>query len=192
MKACILMGSPRKDGNTIQLLEPFIKTMEEKGCKCSLIWLYDMDVKPCVACRCCQEDWSGFGCPQGDDMQYIFDRVLDCDLLVLATPVYSWYCTAPMKAVLDRLVYGMNKYFGEKRGPSLWTGKSIAIIATCGYPVEKGADLWEKGMMRYCRHSQLQYRGMLTEQDPGYKKTFMDEDKKDRARQFALSLVEIK
>ena len=35
--------------------------------------------------------------------------VLACDLLVLATPIYSWFCTPPMKTALDRLVYGMNK-----------------------------------------------------------------------------------
>lgn len=38
----------------------------------------------------------------------------------LATPIYSWYCTPPMKALLDRLVYGMNKYYGDEKGPSLW------------------------------------------------------------------------
>ena len=71
-------------------------------------------------------------------MQEIFDSVLACDLLVLATPIYSWYCTPPMKAVLDRLVYGMNKYYGREKGPSLWEGKPVALIATCGYPEEGG------------------------------------------------------
>ena len=56
-------------------------------------------------------------------MQEIFDRVLACDLLG-ATPIYSWYCTPPMKAVLDRLVYGMNKYYGRRRGRSLWEGRT--------------------------------------------------------------------
>jgi len=28
-----------------------------------------------------------------------------------------------MKALLDRLVYGMNKYYGDKKGPALWAGK---------------------------------------------------------------------
>ena len=37
-----------------------------------------------------------FGCPQADDMQAVFDGVSACDLLVLATPIYSWYCTPPM------------------------------------------------------------------------------------------------
>lgn len=54
--------------------------------------------------------------------------------------------TAPFAAELDRLVYGMNKYYGREKGPSLWEGKPVALIATCGYPVEKGADLWEAGM----------------------------------------------
>ena len=65
-------------------------------------------------------------------MQEIFGLVLSCDLLILATPIYSWYCTPPMKAVLDRLVYGMNKYYGGERGPSLWAGRAVALLMTCG------------------------------------------------------------
>lgn len=115
MKVCMLMGSPRKNGNTFELLKPFIKTMEAQNCECTLTWLYDKNILPCCACRTCQNDWSIFGCPLDDDMQEIFDNVLACDLLVLATPIYSWYCTPPMKAVLDRLVYGMNKYYGAEK-----------------------------------------------------------------------------
>ena len=56
-------------------------------------------------------------------MEEIFRRVLACEVLVLATPIYSWYCTPPMKAVLDRLVYGMNKYYGEKKAPPCGRGR---------------------------------------------------------------------
>ena len=112
MKACILMGSPRRAGNTAQLLRPFRAELEAGGWESGLIRLYDRQIGPCLACRACQRDWTVFGCPQQDDMGEIFDAVLACDLLVLATPIYSWYCTAPMKAALDRLVYGMNKFYG--------------------------------------------------------------------------------
>ena len=122
-------------------------------------------------------------------MPDIFDSVLQCDLLVLATPIYSWYCTPPMKSVLDRLVYGMNKYYGEQKGPALWAGKALALVTTCGYPPEKGADLWESGIRRYCKHSQLQYAGMLAEHDPGYNKAFMSPEKAERAAQFAARLA---
>lgn len=147
-KACILLASPRKQGNTAALTAPFAAELEKLGWSCRTVWLYDLEVRPCRACRVCQQDWTVFGYPQEDDMQEIFDSVLACDLLVLATPIYSWYCTPPMKAVLDRLVYGMNKYYGREKGPSLWEDKPVALIATCGYPVEKGADLWEAGMQR--------------------------------------------
>lgn len=187
---CILMGSPRKNGNTIQLLAPFIRELEAAGCACRMIWLYEKDLQPCRACRTCQKDWTVFGCAIADDMQEIFDRVLACDLLVLATPIYSWYCTPPMKAVLDRLVYGMNKYYGAEKGPALWAGKRVALVTTCGYPPEKGADLWQEGMRRYCKHSCLAYLGTLAEHDPGYKSSFMTENKGERVREFARMLLE--
>ena len=185
----ILMGSPRKDGNTQKLLAPFTREMEELGFACETDWLYDMEVQPCRACRSCQADWSIFGCPLRDAVQNIFDRVLSCDLLVLATPIYSWYCTPPLKAALDRLVYGMNKYYGEEKGPSLWAGKPVALISTCGYRPEKGCDLWIEGMKRYCKHSQLRYLDALTERHLGYDREFMDEEKAERARTFARELA---
>ncbi len=186
---CILMGSPRKNGNTASLCVPFAEELEKNDCVCERFSLYGMKLLPCLACRTCQKDWGIFGCPQDDDMQKIFDAVLASDLLVLATPIYSWYCTPPVKCVLDRLVYGMNKYYGGEKGPALWAGKRVALIATCGYRPEKGADLFENGMIRYCKHSQLNYAGMLAERHLGYKTAFMDEEKELRARQFADRLM---
>lgn len=185
MKVCILQGSPREKGNTNALLAPFTQRLEEQGHCCQTISLREKDLKPCTACRACQRDWTIFGCVQQDDMQEIFDAVLSCDLLVPASPIYAWYCTPPMKAVLDRLVYGMNKYYGEAKGPSLWAGKSMALVTTCGYAPEKGADLWETGMRRYCKHSRLNYLGMLAERHLGYDVPFMDGEKAARAAGFA-------
>ena len=189
MKICILMGSPRKDGNTEAFAAPFIKRMEEAGHICRKIRLYEKDLRPCVACRLCQRDWTVFGCPQPDDMAEIFNQIAESDLLVLATPVYSWYCTPPLKTVLDRMVYGMNKYYGEERGPSLWKGKKVALLTTCGYPPDKGADLWEEGMRRYCSHSQLIYLGMAAARHLGYQTVFMDEEKERQAVEFAEKLL---
>jgi multimeric flavodoxin WrbA len=188
MKVCILMGSPRKKGNTAALLDPFCQQLEAEGAQCQTIWLYDREIQPCIACRACQRDWSVFGCSRRDGMGEIFEQILACDLLVLATPIYSWYCTPPMKAALDRLVYGMNKYYGEEKGPALWAGKGVALLTTCGYRPEVGADLWETGIKRYCKHSQLRYLGMLAERHLGYQTVFMDGEKAERARAFARGL----
>lgn len=188
MKCVILMGSPRKKGNTASLLEPFINKLSDCKVDCELIRLYEKNILPCVACRVCQRDWSIFGCRYKDDVQEIFDSILDSDVIVLATPIYSWYCTPPMKALLDRLVYGMNKYYGSEKGPSLWKGKRVALITTCGYRPEKGADLLEAGIQRYCKHSQLSYIGMLSERDLGNEHAFMDDEKESRAVAFAQKL----
>lgn len=188
MKCLILMGSPRKAGNTASLLKPFVQALDDGGTTHETVWLHDKNIHPCTACRACQADWSKFGCRYNDDMQAIFDKVFTSELLILATPIYSWYCTPPMKAALDRLVYGMNKYYGDKKGPALWAGKRVALITTCGYSPEKGADLFETGIIRYCKHSQLTYAGMLCERDFGYDKAFMDDAKAGRARVFAQNL----
>ena len=189
MQVCILIASPRKNGNTHALLVPFREELEAQGHRVSVHWLYDLDIRPCTACRTCQRDWEGMGCAIRDDVPALAEEILACDLLVLATPVYSWYCTPPMKALLDRLVYGLCKYYGGERGPSLWEGKRVALLTTCGYPPEKGADLLEEGLRRYCKHACLRYAGMLAERHLGYDLPFMDGEKEARARAFARELA---
>lgn len=189
MRACVLMGSPRRNGNTAALLAPFCQELAASGAEVETVWLYERDIRPCVACRACQRDWTAFGCSRRDDGQALFDLVLESDLIVLATPIYSWYCTPPMKALLDRLVYGMNKFYGAEKGPSLWRGRALALVMTCGYRPERGCDLFEEGMRRYCRHSGLRYLGSYAERHLGYDTVFMDPEKEQRARAFAQKLA---
>ena len=189
MKACILTGSPRKNGNTAALLQPVVEELRKNSFECETIILHDKRIEPCTACRVCQDKWTEFGCVIQDDMYPISDKILKSDLIILTTPIYSWYATAPMKGALDRLVYGMNKYFGEKKGPAIWSGKKLALVVTCGYRAEQGADLFEEGIKRYCKHSQLSYLGMLVERDKGYKVEFMNEDIKLRAMEFTKEII---
>lgn len=191
-KVLILKGSPRKNGNTNALTAVVEETLRGLGAEIRSFDLYDLNLKPCLACRGCQTDWSAPNCVQQDDMQQIFEAVLESDLILVASPIYSWYCTPPTKMVMDRLVYAMNKYYGEKQGPSIWKGRQLALITSCGYKPKNGADLWEEGMKRYCRHSGLVYEGMLAERHLGYNVPFMDEDKEQRAREFARSLMQEK
>ena len=189
MKYCILFASPHENGNTAALIEPFRKTLDASGFTGELISLYGKNILPCLGCRACQQDHSDFNCILQDDMQSIAQSILASDLIILASPIYSWYCTPPMKAALDRLVYGLNKYYGDIKGPSLWAGKSLALITTCGYRPEKGADLLEEGIRRYCKHSSLNYLGTLCERHLGYDTQFMDEEKELRAEAFAEQIL---
>lgn len=189
MRYTILMGSPRKNGNTASLLKPFIEELEKSGGEVDYIRLYDIVLKPCIGCGTCQDVLDGFGCPLVDDMGEIFDTVNQTDCLILATPIYSWYCTPPMKSTLDRLVYGINKYYGEKPGSPLWQGKKLALITTCGYPPAHGSDLFEEGIKRYCKHSKMDYIGAISVRDTGYKSTFINEEKNKLIKDFAQQII---
>ena len=91
-------------------------------------------------------------------MYGIADEILKADCFILASPIFIWYCTAPMKAMLDRL-YGLHKYYGEQCGPSLLEGKKCGIIATCGYEFEYGVSPFEDGIKRFCEHFKIEYIG---------------------------------
>ena len=189
-RACVLRASPRKKGNTNTLADAVVQRLCERGFEVQSLDLYELDIRPCIACRACQEDWTVVSCAQHDDMQRVFDAVSASELILLATPIYSWYCTPPMKCALDRMVYAFNMYYGKEKGPSLWQGKAMALVTSCGYRIEKGADLLTEGLVRYCKHSCLRWLGTYGERHLGYGTEFMDEEKRSRAAAFADALAD--
>ncbi|MCI8871112.1 MAG: flavodoxin family protein [Lawsonibacter sp.] len=187
MKYTILMGSPNRRGNTAALLRPFLEENQEMGIEQEVVWLYERDIRPCLGCKACQNAAGCLGCVQRDDFQAIFDSVQTSDVLVLATPIYSWFCTAPMKAAMDRLIYAGCKYYGREKQPSAYWMKQVASIVSCGYPPEKGADLWEEGLRRWCRHGEMDYLGMFCRRDTGTEE-FLDSKTEFDIRDFAHAL----
>ncbi|MCI9157340.1 MAG: flavodoxin family protein [Lawsonibacter sp.] len=188
MKFCVLMGSPRREGNTAALLAPFLEECGALGVETETIWLYDKEIAPCLGCGTCQDVLDGPGCVQGDDFGAVFQAMVECDGVVLATPIYSWYCTPPMKALMDRAVYAGKKNYGKEKGPALLGCQRVATIVTCGYPPEQGADLWEEGLKRWCRHGNMEYLGILCRRDWGGAEPFLNEEREQAARDFAQAL----
>ena len=188
-KVCILRASPRKGGHTNTLANAVEQRLLALGFAVTNLDLYDMDLKPCLACRVCQEDWGRIYCAQRDDMQRVFDAVSESDLVLLASPIYSWYCTPPLKCALDRMVYAFNMYYGAERGPSLWEGKAVALVTSSGYREDKGPDLLVQGLTRYCKHSKLRYLGSLWARHPNTGEVLMSEEKRAEAVAFADALA---
>jgi len=187
LKFLILQGSTRPNGNTAELCKPFIEELTQLGAKVETINLIDKKVGDCLTCYTCQQVSETFGCKQDDDMQLIETSMEQADCIVLATPIYSWYCPATMKAVLDRSVYGMNKYYGLGKG-SLWAGKAIAIILTHGYDSAYATEPFELGIKRLCEHSKLNYIGMYSVRDEDNLASFQTEQAVQGARNFALEI----
>lgn len=188
MKFCVLMGSPRLDGNTAALLAPFLEECGAMEVETQIISLYDREINPCWGCASCQNVQDGPGCVQDDGFEEIFQAMAECDVIVLATPIYAFFCTAPMKALLDRAIYAGTKNYGAVKGVKLLEGKRLAAIVTCGYPPEKGADLWEEGIKRFCRHGGLEYMGIFCRRDRGGAEPFLDEERERAVRDFAQAI----
>ncbi|MEI8200163.1 MAG: flavodoxin family protein [Eubacteriales bacterium] len=189
MKIVILMGSPRLAGNTAELCKPFISQLEKNGAEVVYITLADKHIAPCKGCYACQQVTGEYGCVQPDDMQMITKQIISSDLMVLATPIYTWYCPAEMKAMLDRF-YGMNKFYGNGTG-SLWPGLKIAVIATHGYDAEYGAEPFDTGIRRLCEHSNLDYAGIYSVRDTDDIASFQTKEAVNGAKQFADKLLSL-
>lgn len=98
-KILILCGSPRKNGNSDILCDQFAKGAQEAGHRTEKVYLKDMKIGACVACYGCRETGR---CVQKDDMEALLARIVDADVLVLATPVYFYTMSAQMKTMIDR------------------------------------------------------------------------------------------
>ena len=187
MKVLILMGSPRLRGNTAELCKYFIDELRVQKTEVKYIELEKMTINPCRECYVCQDVAGEYGCAQKDDMVEIANEILWADLIVLATPIFSWYCTAKMIAVLDRH-YGFNKYYGNAEG-CLWEGKKVGIIATHGYDGDYATEPFETGVKRLCVHSNLKYVGMYSVQDNDNLTSFQTEEAIVGAKAFARKVT---
>lgn len=187
MNVLILMGSPRLRGNTAELCKPLMAELESLGARVCYLTLADKKIQPCRGCYACQDVAGEYGCVQKDDMYEVVERILWADCVIFATPIYSWYCTAPMKAVLDRH-YGLNKFYGTAQG-SLWAGKSVAILATHGYDRAYATEPFETGIRRLCDHSGLTYLGLYSVRDEDNLASFQTAEAQEGARLFARRLT---
>jgi len=99
IKMLAINGSPRKRGNTETVLNAFIEGAKEAGAKVTEIRLADLEYKNCRGCNGCHKNGV---CVIKDDLTPVFDQLMEADILVLASPIYSMSVTAEMKALIDR------------------------------------------------------------------------------------------
>ena len=55
-KVVIVMGSPRKNGNSATLAQSVAEGARAAGADVESFYLHEMDIKPCTACDVCRED----------------------------------------------------------------------------------------------------------------------------------------
>lgn len=93
------MGSPNRRGSTNILVENFVKGAEEAGHHCEVMDVCHANIHPCTGCIYCGYEGP---CVQKDDMEIIRKKLLNCDMVVFATPLYYYGMSAQLKTVVDR------------------------------------------------------------------------------------------
>ncbi len=101
-KVLILSGSPRKGGNSDLLCDEFFKGAKDAGNDAEKVFVGEKDIHPCIGCYYCREHAGK--CVFQDDMGELLQKIIDCDVLVLSSPVYFYSICAQLKGVIDRTV----------------------------------------------------------------------------------------
>jgi multimeric flavodoxin WrbA len=139
MKIVAITGSPRKNGNTAKVLGFLEKLIGDK-LKINNIRITSHQVNGCLGCNSCQKEYDKPGCIQKDDALSIFERMMQADFVIYASPLYCWGFSAQIKALIDRH-FCMVKGYGTPNYKSFLDGKRVALLVTCNGPIENNADL---------------------------------------------------
>jgi multimeric flavodoxin WrbA len=138
MKVLAVSASPRKGGNSDVLCDRFLQGAAEAGHEVEKIRLAEKSIRPCVACYACRK---ASVCVQKDDMAEIQQKLIDADVIVLATPVYFYSMDAQMKIMIDRCLARYREI----------TNKEFYFIVTAAAPEHEAADATLAGLRGYLR-----------------------------------------
>lgn len=125
-KVLVLFGSPHKNGHTSNLLKYFLSFLPD--CEINFINAYEKNVCPCIDCGICKTAEKCFY----DDMDDIDFYLRECDLVIIASPIYNASFPAPLKAIFDRMQRYYCAKFDLKIIPPIKKEKQAVILLTQG------------------------------------------------------------
>lgn len=99
-KVLIISASPRKAGNSDSLCDKFHEGATASGHIAEKIFLKDKNINYCSGCGLCNAKHGH--CSQKDDVMEILEKMVQADVIVMATPVYFYTMAAQMKTLIDR------------------------------------------------------------------------------------------
>ncbi len=138
-----IAGSPRKKGNTDILLDEFLQGVREAGGEVEKIYAIDLTCKACLHCDFCLQ---GGHCCVPDDMDKLYPKIEQANVIVFASPVYFMGPPGQTKMLIDRCqIFWARKYhLGEKISRAegdIRRGVVLSVGATRGKTVFTGTRI---------------------------------------------------
>jgi multimeric flavodoxin WrbA len=133
IRVLAIAGSPRRHGNSEQLLDWVLSSMmKEPEVSVQKIILADADINPCKGCNACEKLNH---CVIRDGMDQLHDVIIEADCIILSSPIYCMSVCSQVKALIDRTqVFRSRKYVLKLPVvPPERKGKRLGLfIATAG------------------------------------------------------------
>lgn len=126
MKTLIFNGSPRKNGVSSNIISEITKKLTSEY---EVISAYELNVSPCIDCRGCKKTDL---CVINDNMQLIYNKILDAENIIIVSPIYFSTLTGPLLCMFSRLQLFFTSRFFNKSKKYITTPKLGALILTAG------------------------------------------------------------
>lgn len=125
-----ILGSPIKGGTIARMLECTADAARNSGWKVDQVNLYEKHFSYCTGCRSCIRTGK---CYIEDDIRQITALIKECDVVVLAAPVYWANVPAVVKNLFDRLLGVAMEETATFPKPRL-SGKKYILLTACNTP----------------------------------------------------------
>jgi len=189
MNILVLLGSPRKNGNSETLVKTVIAGIEETIlCTVDSIYLHGLkDLNPCKGCGGCEK--TGM-CVIKDDVIELYEKVDEADIIFLVTPVYFYGPTAQIKMFIDRFQARWSRKYLLKESTRLEDkrkGYLLATAATKGPRVFEACELIAKS---YFDTIDVEYGGEFVVRSVDEKKALSNSTTElEKAQQFGRDIA---
>ena len=119
MKILGICGSMRDESNTNKLVKV---VAESSGSDYELIYLGEHTIQPCTGCSLCIMNEGQ--CSIQDDMQQIYEKMLQADSMIIGAPTYFFDISGAVKCFIDRMMAIFFRDIGPNYHTNMpWHGK---------------------------------------------------------------------
>jgi len=102
MKVVAFNGSPRKKGNTEQLIKMVFAELEKEGIEAELIQLGGKKIRGCIACYKCFQNKDQRCALKNDILNECIEKMIEADGIILSSPTYFSNVSTEIKALIER------------------------------------------------------------------------------------------
>ncbi|MBC7332943.1 MAG: flavodoxin family protein [Actinobacteria bacterium] len=180
-----IYGSPRREGNTDILMDRFLcgvkvnEISKTRNVVVDRVYVRDLNISSCIECRTCSRTGE---CAIDDDMQFIYEKLIDADFIAFASPVFFTTVSGYAKALIDRcqrfwaLKYELKRKIITKSREGIFistAGSSSPEIFSCARKVMR--SFFDVIYVDYCSDflfNNVDYKGDILKNEEALKEVY--------------------